>query len=97
MRQLLLVPGALLLAGCGMLEGQVREEFVQRCEAVAEDSRLPAALASESCECAADKALEDGVTKLDEIDQARVREIVAECARERMPSIGADPAVNEAG
>ena len=97
MRRLLLALSAMALARCGILEGHVREEFVQRCEAVAEESRVPTSLATESCECAADKALEDGVTKINEIDTARVQEIVKECARERMPTFGAEPVENENG
>ena len=94
MRLVLLAAGTLALAACGVVEDQVRGEIVQRCEAVAETARIPTSLVNESCECAADKALEDGVTRVDEIDQARVREIVTECARERMPSFGAEPVEN---
>ena len=97
MRHLTIAMSVITLAGCGMVEGQVREEFVQRCEAVAEDARVPTSLASETCDCAADKALEDGVTKINEIDTARVQEIVKECARERMPTFGAEPVENENG
>lgn len=86
MRLVIIATAALSLAGCDMIagevQGQIRDEFVQRCEGIAEDVGLGADAINPMCGCAADKIAEKDAAELAGVDRQRVEEILRECAAE---------------
>ncbi|MHA7818693.1 MAG: hypothetical protein ACX930_03485 [Erythrobacter sp.] len=79
---------ALSLAGCDAaadlagdaIKDQIRTEFVNQCEQIAQDNNIASENVGPACECAADDLAADAADGSLEVNQARVEELLRSCA-----------------
>lgn len=79
---------ALSLAGCDAatelagdaIKDQIRTEFVNQCEQIAQDNGIASENVGPACECAADDLAEDAADGSLEVNQARIEELLRSCS-----------------
>ena len=87
---LVLVGAAGLLGACDMaadvagdaIGAQVREQFMERCQQIAENAGVSAELVEPACSCGADRFAEEVEAGDVQINRERIEEVVRSCALE---------------
>ncbi|AOL23199.1 hypothetical protein Ga0102493_112182 [Erythrobacter litoralis] len=95
-----------LLSGCDVaseiagdaIAGELRAQYIEQCQGVAESAGIAAERVNAACECSADDfaadLAEDGELR---IDQGRIEQVLRTCVQEQPGTAPQDPAENNNG